>query len=294
MNSSTYYIVLISFFWSVLWLIYCPSSESFQPSIFRSLISKKTCISIVKSGRGSQTVLTKNSKFSKLARKEPLYIKIEDPQFESWKLDPVITLLKNGALGVMPTDTSYTFVCDLHSKDAVERMMKLKQAQAIKKPLSLLCKDISAVSKYTAPMDKTTFKLFKQCLPGPYTLISCASSAVPKAFIESKTHTRSWKRQEVGIRIPNQDTATAILGGLDDPLLCSSVPSSKEEDGLPAYHNREAPSIMNAWYNEVDFVVDIGDLGSNCKYSTVVDLTTTVPTILREGDGPVDPFLPFM
>lgn len=223
-----------------------------------------------------------------------MYVQIEDPSYDGWRLDPVIDLIKQGAVGVIPTDTSYAFVCDVHNTNGVERMMRLKHAESVKKPLALLCKDISMISKYTKSTDKTVFKLLKQCFPGPYTLIMSASPEVPKGFVESKTHRRLWKRREVGVRVPDQEVCSLILSELDDPLLCSSVPSSKEEYNMPSYIHREASSIMEAWYNQVDFVVDCGPIPADFKFSTVVDLTLPEPAVLREGSGPLAPFEPFL
>jgi len=225
---------------------------------------------------------------------DPLYVNIEDPVYDVWRLDPVIEMIKKGSVGVIPTDTSYAFVCDLFSREGVDRVLRLKQAESVKKPLALLCKDMSSISKYTKSTGKTVFKLLKECFPGPYTLILSASPEVPRAFVESKTHRKSWKRREVGVRIPNDDTCLAILQELDNPLLCSSVPSSKEEYNMLSYVNREASSIMAAWYNQVDFVVDTGPIPSDNQYSTVVDLTASTPIILREGSGPITPFEPFL
>ncbi|CAM9123719.1 unnamed protein product [Phaeothamnion confervicola] len=232
---------------------------------------------------------------------------------EAWKLQPVIDILRDGGVGIIPTDTSFAFVCDVHSRQGVEKIFQLKNVQRQRKPLSLLCKDISTIAKYTAGINKNIFRILKATLPGPYTFILPATHEVPKVFLEHKHHSRTWKRREVGVRMPDDPICLEILRSLESPLLCGSVPkgpagapdaaaeaiaaaargedeaAEAEADLLWASPSRlanEPAVIYERWKRNVDFIVDAGPIASD-RLSTVVDIMGAAPVVLREGAGDV-------
>jgi hypothetical protein len=98
------------------------------------------------------------------------FVSIEDVNSDLWQLEPVIDLLREGQVGVIPTDTCYSFVTPITSREGIERLMALKGISGKKKPLSILCKDVSTISKYTSDLSnqKWVFKLLKNTLPGKY------------------------------------------------------------------------------------------------------------------------------
>ena len=142
--------------------------------------------------------------YSKLPVVSPNIVSIDDFYSDSWKLERVIDTIKNGGIGVLPTDTCYSFVTRIDSKEGVNRLINLKGMQIVfwwtkfftfitifslgieiaKKPLSLLCKDFSMISKYTSHLSnqKWVFKLFQSIFPGPFTVIMPANGEV-NAFI---------------------------------------------------------------------------------------------------------------
>ena len=165
----------------------------------------------------------------------------------------------------------------------VERILRLKGAADERKPLSLLCKDLATVDAYALGIDRPMFKLLKTYLPGPYTFILRASSKLPKqAYHDGK---RQWKRSEIGVRIPGDAVCLAMLEQLDEPLLCSTVPSP---DGEVDFNPVEWCSLDDAdWCSQVDFVCDAGS--RPVDGSTVYDLSAIAdgeePELLREGLG---------
>ncbi|CAM9895402.1 unnamed protein product [Ectocarpus sp. 6 AP-2014] len=250
-------------------------------------------------------------------KKAALYIQIEDLESDSWsRLIEAGNILRKGGVGVIPTDTCYTFACDILSRKGVERILQIKNEQGRHKPLSLLCKDISTMNTYAKGIDKALFKTMKAALPGPFTFILPSTNEVPRMLIEHKHHKKTWKRKEIGIRLPNAPVLLDLLQQLDGPLLCGSVPSGVPGDG--AWGERGASehdydiddddddvegdrvsrgawgddtsvsgdpaAIEAAWGHAVDFVVDAGPLEVG-GFSTVVDAVGVEPVVLREGLG---------
>ncbi|KAJ1426707.1 DHBP synthase RibB-like alpha/beta domain-containing protein [Ochromonadaceae sp. CCMP2298] len=159
-------------------------------------------------------------------------VQIEEFYSDCWQLEEVARILKDGGVGVIPTDTCYSFVTPLSSLEGVRRLMALKGTSG-KKPLSILCKDISMASQYADSIDrKWVFKLMKATLPGPFTYILPSTKLVPKQVISGKAHLTRWRRKEIGVRIPDEPIVTALFDdqyGLNEPLLCGSVPGMGED-----------------------------------------------------------------
>lgn len=197
-----------------------------------------------------------------------------DPHYpEVWRMGEIARLIEQGAVGVIPTDTVYAFVCDSTSKKAVERIYSLKNMDP-KKPLSLMCKDISDVSRWTRGFPNHWFRTIRRCLPGPYTFIVSASQQTPRPMLK--------KRREIGVRIPEDEICMALLEELDRPLLCSSVRTPED-----SFWNAPA-HISESFGNRLDFVVDGGERYADP--STVIDLTDGDADIIRHGKGSTELF----
>lgn len=229
--------------------------------------------------------LTSDSSRTGKKRETRLHIEVSGEGNDLWRLEPVFELLRDpsrGAVGILPTDTSYAFVCNLHSRAGVERIYALKKTPpSVRKPLSLLCRNHSTIQRYTTVMDKRTFKVLRSLLPGPYTFILPATHEVPRVMIENRTHRKMWKRREVGIRWPREPHCQAVMDALDGvALLASSVPDiDSEEDELAG----DPAKILAQWERQVDFIISAGSLSSDMK-STVVDVLRGWQ-VLREGLG---------
>lgn len=102
-----------------------------------------------------------------------MYVEADPSGADSWKLEPVVELLKEGAVGVIPTDTLYAIVCDLKSHSAIERLRRIKNVEP-SKPLSILCRSLRDIDTYTTGFPRgdgqghaNIFRAVKHCLPGP-------------------------------------------------------------------------------------------------------------------------------
>lgn len=216
--------------------------------------------------------------------KELQYFDVERDGSDIWRADKAVRLLSAGGCGVIPTDTSYSFVTPVSSREGIERILRIKGAESSKKPLSLLCPDLATIDKYTYGIDKQLFKMLKKNLPGPYTFILPASSDLPKMIYQDGK--KKWKRSEIGVRIPDDPICQAIVEQIGEPLLCSSVAPDidPDNDSDPAFLLCSAME-GDTWCKKVDFVIDGGERPFDG--STIYDLTdpSNSMTLLREGLG---------
>ncbi len=197
-------------------------------------------------------------------------IKIYENHPNPEQLKRVVTVLRSGGLIIYPSDTVYALGCDITHKGALERIAQIKGMKLEKANLSFICEDLSNLSDYVRQIDSSTFKLLKRALPGPYTFILPGNSNLPTIFK---------KKKEVGIRVPDHPITQAILRSLGNPIVSTSI---KDEDEVIEYMT-DPELIQEKWSHQVDVVID-GGYGGYIP-STVIDLTTDPPELIREGKG---------
>lgn len=183
----------------------------------------------------------------------------------------IIDILNNDGLIVVPTDTIYAFAASIKSKKGIERLAKIKNQKVKRSNFSLICKDLSNISKYTKPIDRKTFRTLKSTLPGPFTFILNANNSVSKIFQTNK--------KEIGIRVPDHKFIKTLVEQLNHPLVCSSV---NDEDHIIKY-TTDPLAIFEKFENNVDAVINYG-YGKNVA-STIIDLTSENPVLVRQGAG---------
>lgn len=183
----------------------------------------------------------------------------------------IIDILNNDGLIVVPTDTIYAFAASIKSKKGIERLAKIKNEKVKRSNFSLICKDLSNISKYTKPIDRKTFRTLKSTLPGPFTFILNANNSVSKIFQTNK--------KEIGIRVPDHKFIKTLVEELNHPLVCSSV---NDEDHIIKY-TTDPLAIFEKFENNVDAVINYG-YGKNVA-STIIDLTSENPVLVRQGAG---------
>lgn len=177
--------------------------------------------------------------------------------------------LQQGGIIIYPTDTVYGLGCDILQHKAVERICRIKNVDPKKAQLSFVCCDLSHLSDFVKPLSNPVYRLLRDNLPGPYTFILPASKMVPK-ILQSKKDT-------IGLRIPDNKVALAIVRELGRPVLSASLPGEMVEDYTD-------PEVMyENFRSDVDFVVD-GGIGGIVP-STVIDCTGDEPVLIREGLG---------
>ncbi|XP_038984348.1 uncharacterized protein YciO-like [Phoenix dactylifera] len=214
-----------------------------------------------------------------------VYVEMDPSGSDGWKLEPIIKLIKEGGVGVIPTDTVYAVVCDLKSHSSIERLRRIKEEDS--KPLSILCRSFQDIDTYTMGFPRgnahgqpNIFRAVKHCLPGPYTFILPASKQLPKQCIKPGMAAKYASRRHVGVRIPDDSICQTILQNLDAPLVSTSVKWPEKDQWMVD------PVIIADTYEPegLDFVVDGGVRVADP--STVVDMTGACPKVIRQGKGP--------
>jgi tRNA threonylcarbamoyl adenosine modification protein (Sua5/YciO/YrdC/YwlC family) len=188
-------------------------------------------------------------------------------------ISKVIDILKRDGVIAYPTDTVYGLGCDIASRKALERVRRIKKIDN-KRHLSFVFSDLKTISLYAQVTDND-YKLLKRYLPGAYTFILKATRLVPRIVLT--------KKQEVGIRIPDNRICQALLAELGNPILSSSV-------RLPDDQLLDDPrEIERIYRGQIDLVIDGGIFFP--QPSTVISLLDGSPEVIREGKGDVTAFL---
>jgi tRNA threonylcarbamoyl adenosine modification protein (Sua5/YciO/YrdC/YwlC family) len=190
------------------------------------------------------------------------------------QVQKAVEILKNGGVIIFPTDTVYGLGCDIFNNKAVERVARIKGIKIEKANFSFICHNLSHLTDYAKHVNNPSFKLMKQCLPGPFTFILEASSNVPRVFRNRK--------KTIGIRIPDNNIIVEIVRELGNAVLTTSI---HDEDEVLDYITD--PELIHEKYESIVDVVIHGGFGGN-KPSTVIDCTGPVPQLVRQGIGEVE------
>lgn len=184
----------------------------------------------------------------------------------------VVNVLKDGGIISYPTDSGYGIGCDIFNQKAIKRLIQLKQRPA-NKPFTFMCSDLTHISEY-AHVSNTAYRLLRKSLPGAYTFILPGTKLVPKIMMT--------KQKTVGIRVPANTICRMLIEDLGNPLVNTSLP---ENESLL----NEAWLIAEQLGNQVDLVIDGGPIATDP--SSMIDLTSDVPEVIREGKGDISLFL---
>lgn len=189
----------------------------------------------------------------------------------------VVECLKDGGIIIYPTDTVYGLGCDIFKQKAVEKIARIREVNIKKHNFSFICSDLSHLSDFTKPMDRSTYKLMKKALPGPFTFILNANNTIPKLFKNN--------RKTVGIRVPEHHIPREIVQHLGNPILTTSI---HDDDSIIEY-STDPELIYEKYKNQVDIVID-GGYG-NLIPSTIVNCSEGTPEIIRQGLGDLNGLL---
>ena len=193
------------------------------------------------------------------------------------KIQQVVECLKDGGVIIYPTDTVYGLGCDIFKQKAVEKIARIKKVNIKKHNFSFICSDLSHLSDFTKPIDRSTYKLMKKALPGAFTFILNANNTIPKLFKNN--------RKTIGIRVPNHNIPRNIVELLGNPILTTSI---RDDDSIVEY-STDPELIYEKYKKQVDIVIDCGY--GNLAPSTIVDCSKGEIEIIRQGLGKLDRFL---
>ncbi len=201
-----------------------------------------------------------------------LSIHPDDPQPRF--LAQAAEVVRSGGIVALPTDSCYSLGCRLGDKDAVERIRRIRGLDD-RHHLTLMCRDLSEIAQF-ARVDNAQYRLLKAATPGSYVFILEGTKELPRRVLHPK-------RKTIGLRIPDHKVALALLEELGEPLLTSTLQLPGDEEPLT-----EAWIIQDRLDDHVELILDGGYCGTTP--TTVIDLTSLPPTVVRVGRGPLEPF----
>ena len=200
------------------------------------------------------------------------YIHPDNPQARL--IDQAAKIINDGGVVIYPTDSGYAIGCQLDNKNAFERICRIRDISK-EHNFTLMCSDLSQVSNY-AKFDNQCFRALRNNTPGSYTFIFRATREVPKRVQNSK-------RKTIGLRIPDNLIALALLEKLGEPVLSTSLilPGSELTESDPEL-------IRDQLEKHVDLIINGGHMGENP--TTVIDMSDGEFVVIRHGSGDTAPF----
>jgi tRNA threonylcarbamoyl adenosine modification protein (Sua5/YciO/YrdC/YwlC family) len=193
----------------------------------------------------------------------------DNPQLRLLK--QAATLLHQGGILAVPTDSSYALVCHLDDKAAADQLRRVRGVDD-KHHLTLLCRDLSELANY-ARVDNRQFKLIKQATPGAFTFILEATKEVPRRVSHPQ-------RKTIGLRVPAHLVLQELLTLHGAPLLATTLILPGEQEPL-----NDPQDIRHQLEHHIAGVIDAGACA--LEPTTVIDLCGDQPEVLRQGQGDV-------
>ncbi|MFC2611913.1 MAG: L-threonylcarbamoyladenylate synthase [Eikenella corrodens] len=182
-------------------------------------------------------------------------------------------IVRQGGVIVYPTDSCYALGCQMGNKEAMERILAIRQID-LRHHLTLMCADLSELGTY-AKVDNSQFRQLKAATPGAYTFILPATKEVPNRTLHPK-------RKTIGLRVPDNKIALALLAELGEPMLsCTLMLPEETEPQTDPYE------IRNLLEHAVDLIIDGGWCGT--EPTTVIDMTNGTE-LIRQGAGDTSVF----
>ncbi|MEK7206560.1 MAG: L-threonylcarbamoyladenylate synthase [Pseudomonadota bacterium] len=197
------------------------------------------------------------------------YFQIHPTHPQARLIKRAVDIVRQGGVITYPTDSSYALGCHIGDKEAMERIRRIRRVDE-RHNFTLMCRDLSEVSQY-ARVGNADYRFLKAHTPGPYTFILPATREVPRRLQHPK-------RKTIGLRIPENTIALALLAELNEPLMSSTLIMPGED--LPLSDPEE---IRERLEHVADLVVDGGFCG--LEPTTVLELEDGRATVVRVGKG---------
>jgi tRNA threonylcarbamoyl adenosine modification protein (Sua5/YciO/YrdC/YwlC family) len=178
-------------------------------------------------------------------------------------------IIRKGGLVVYPTDSGYALGCHIGDKAAMDKIRRLRRLDDDHN-FTLVCRDLSELSNY-AKVNNSVFRAIKTHTPGGYTFVLPATKEVPRRLQHPK-------RKTIGLRIPDNTVALALLEELNEPLMSSTLILPDED--LPMIDPDEIMAMIG---KQVDLIINTG-FGSY-EPTTVIEFIDDAPEVIRIGVG---------
>lgn len=183
-------------------------------------------------------------------------------------------IIRAGGIVVYPTDSAYALGCHIGDKRALDTIRRIRKLDD-KHNFTLVCRDLSELANF-ARVDNAAYRLLKAATPGPYTFILKATPEVPRRLLHAK-------RKTIGLRVPENNIAQALLAELNEPMMSVTLIMPGDKDPLI-----DPYEIRDLLEHDVDLVIDGGYCG--LEMTTVIDLADDEPVLVRRGKGDIAPF----
>ncbi len=197
----------------------------------------------------------------------------ENPQLRLIRM--AVDIIREGGVVVYPTDSAYALGCHIGDKRALERIRQIRQLDK-KHNFSLVCRDLSELATY-ARVNNQQYRAIKAHTPGPYTFILAATAEVPRRLMHPK-------RKTIGLRVPDNKIALAMLDELGEPMMSTTMVMPGDE-----YPLTDPYDMRDILQQHVDLIVDGGYCGM--EETSVIDMSGDTVEVLRTGMGAVDGFI---
>jgi L-threonylcarbamoyladenylate synthase len=188
------------------------------------------------------------------------------PDNETTRLLAAETVSRGGVIAFR-TDTFYGLGADPLNPAAVAKVRELKGREE-NKPILLLLADASVADRFISDRSKAFDDVAKRFWPGPLTIVGLAVADLP-AEITAGTGT-------VGVRVPEDERVRDLVRQCGGALTATSANPSGREAA------RSATEVLDYFTEGVDLVIDSGEVTAT-EPSTVLDVTTSPPRVIREG-----------
>ncbi|MDR2031139.1 MAG: threonylcarbamoyl-AMP synthase [Azoarcus sp.] len=183
-------------------------------------------------------------------------------------------IVRDGGLIAFPTDSAYALGGRLGDAALLDRIRRLRGVDE-RHHFTLLCRDLSEIATF-ARVDNVQYRLLRATTPGPYTFILEGTRELPRRLLHPR-------RKTIGLRVPEHPVVAALLTELGEPLLSSTLLLPGEEMPLT-----DAVEIRARLEREIDLVIEAG--ACRPEATTVIDLSSGAPVLVRAGRGRLAPF----
>ena len=180
-----------------------------------------------------------------------------------------VEILRKGGVIVYPTDSAYALACHIGDKTALDKIKRIRQLDD-KHNFSLICKDLAQIATFTK-VSNDAHRLIKSLTPGAFTFIIDATKEVPKRMMHAK-------RKTIGIRIPDNNIALALVKELGEPILSTTLIMPNDEHALS-----DPYEIRELLEHELDLIIDAGMI--SCDASTIISCAGGEIELIRQGKG---------
>jgi len=183
-------------------------------------------------------------------------------------------IMRAGGLVIFPTDSAYALGGHMGDTALLQRIRRIREVDD-RHHFTLMCRDLSEIGMY-ARVDNTQYRLLKATTPGTYTFILEGTKELPRRVMHPK-------RKTIGLRVPDHPVVSALLAEIGEPILTSTL--LLPGDDLPM---TDPDEIRDRLGKQVELIIEAGFCGPEA--TTVIDLTSGVPSLIRAGRGDLAPF----